>query len=82
MERSAEFYRDMGDHDAMFRPEFVDLTLARLYEVIDVIDEHDAFAGRMGRTAPTEKDAESTLRSVEDIAQLVFVNHLEARDLR
>ena len=39
----ADFHGDMGDEHAMFLPKLVDLLLARVEEVIEVVYEKHAF---------------------------------------
>lgn len=66
----AQLHRDMGDEHAMFPPEFVDLLLAGIKKVIEVVNEQDALARCIRRAAPAEQDVVGILRGGEAFPEM------------
>ena len=76
---TAEFDRDVRDHDAMFGPEFLNLPLTLVQEPVEAMDEQHTFAWVLGCSAATDQYIISTLGRGEALSQEPFGNYLEAR---
>ncbi len=72
---------DMCDQDAMLLPQLVDLLLATVEEVVEVVDEQHALPRCVRCTAATEEDIVSTLGGREELLEMPFGHDFEARKL-
>jgi hypothetical protein len=80
--RAAEFDRHVRDHHAMLVPQLVNLLLARIEKIVEVVDKQDAFARRLGCAVAAEENVESALRFVKHVGELMLRDDLEARHPR
>jgi hypothetical protein len=73
----AQFHRDMGDEHAMFAPELVDLLLAGIKKVIEVVNEQHALARCIRRAAPAEQNVIGVLSGGETFPEMPLGNDFE-----
>jgi hypothetical protein len=74
----AKFYRHMGDEDAVLLPELIDLPLATIDEVVEVMDKEDAFTGSNGSAATTEQNVIGALAGRENAVELTLGHDFKA----